>query len=100
MGPLEIMSGILMGYLIIANLSEVMNMVILWGMILLGLCIGLVVFYLARSVLLTPDAPYFVAAILFMSFATWKFSVRGRDPGQSLDRRRAIADRNSGTLQA
>ena len=41
MGPLEIMSGILMGYLIIANLSEVINMVILWGMILLGLCIGL-----------------------------------------------------------
>jgi hypothetical protein len=97
MGPLEIMSGILMGYLIIANLSDVMNMLILWVMILLGLSIGVAVYYVGRSVLLTPDAPYYVAAMLFMSFVTWKFSAPGRDPVQTLDRRSAMAGRKAGT---
>jgi Flp pilus assembly protein protease CpaA len=100
MAPLEIMAGVLMGYLIIANLSDVMNMVILSGMIVLGLAIGVVVFYAARSVLLSPNAPYVVAVILFASFATWKFGVPARDPAPSLDRRRAIASRNDGLQQA
>jgi hypothetical protein len=99
MALLEIMAGILMGYLIIANLSDVMNMVILSGMIVLGLGLGLVVFYAARSVLLSPDAPYVVAAILSVSFATWKFGVPARDPVPSLDRRRAVAGRKDGLQQ-
>lgn len=99
MAPLEIMAGILMGYLIITNLSDVMNMVILSGMVVLGLGLGLIVFYAARSVLLSPNAPYVVAAILFASFATWKFCVPARDPLPSRDRRSAIAGRKDSLQQ-
>jgi hypothetical protein len=35
--------------------------------------------------------------MLLMSFLTWKFSVTGRDPAQTLDRRSAMAGRKAGT---